>query len=451
MCLLLVAIVASITLYIIIERLVNIASYWKKRNVVHIEPWPLLGNMAPFIFGQKTGQNLFEDLYNKFPNERYVGFHAFLKPGLLIRDPELIKKIAVKDFGHFMDRSLFFVEDDLDSILSNNLVSLRGEKWRKMRTTLSPLFTSSKMKFMFELVSHCSQDFTKYFLEQDGEILNVEMKDIFSRFTTDAIATTIFGVSTDSLRNQNNEFFLMTKNMTNTGGLRALRFVGYLLIPKLLKFFNIPLFPDKVVIFFTKLIKDVIESRRRNAIIRPDMVHLFLEARKKLKNNNEEDFSDEIIIAQAVIFAFAGFENTSTIMSFMSYELAANRNIQDKVQCEIDEVLQKCEEKITYEDVSKLKYLDMVILETLRKWPAGPVYERMCVKDYEIPAELKEDKDIVIEKGTTIFIPYGPIHRDSKYFPDPMTFDPQRFNGDTNKIPSPFIFMPYGVGPRNCI
>lgn len=113
--------------------------------------------------------------------------------------------------------------------------------------------------------------------------------------------------------------------------------------------------------FFTKLIKDVIESRIEDETIRSDMIHLFLEARKKSNNNIGEDIPDKIIIAQAIIFAFAGFENTSTLMSFMSYELAVNKDIQEELQCEIDEIFHKSHGKITYEDIFKLKYLDMVV------------------------------------------------------------------------------------------
>lgn len=86
----------------------------------------------------------------------------------------------------------------------------------------------------------------------------------------------------------------------------------------------------------------------------------------------------------------------------------------------------------------------------MRRWPAGPAFERMCIKDYKIPVKSEEDKHFVIENGTTIFIPYGAIQRDTTYFPDPMTFDPQRFNGDASRV-SQFTFMPFGVGPRNCI
>jgi cytochrome P450 len=70
---------------------------------------------------------------------------------LLIRDPELVKNILVKDFQSFMDR-IFSFEDTFDPLFGNNLAVLKGQLWRHLRTNLTPVFTSRKMKMMFNLV-----------------------------------------------------------------------------------------------------------------------------------------------------------------------------------------------------------------------------------------------------------------------------------------------------------
>lgn len=79
----------------------------------------------------------------------------FFKPVVIIRDPELIKDIAVKHFENFSDHQSF-IDEKIDPIFGKNVLSLKGDRWREMRSTLSPSFTSNKMKFMFELVSKCS-------------------------------------------------------------------------------------------------------------------------------------------------------------------------------------------------------------------------------------------------------------------------------------------------------
>jgi hypothetical protein len=86
-----------------------------------------------------------------------VGIFSFDKPSLLIRDLELVKNILVKDFQNFMDCTLSF-EDKIDPIYCNNLVALKGQLWRHLRTNLTPVFTSRKMKMMFYLVYFCGKE-----------------------------------------------------------------------------------------------------------------------------------------------------------------------------------------------------------------------------------------------------------------------------------------------------
>jgi hypothetical protein len=80
-----------------------------------------------------------------------VGIFSFDKPSLLIRDPELVKNILVKDFQNFMDR-IFSFEDKFDPVYGKNTGVLKGQIWRHLRTNLAPVYTSRKMKMMFYLV-----------------------------------------------------------------------------------------------------------------------------------------------------------------------------------------------------------------------------------------------------------------------------------------------------------
>ena len=103
-----------------------------------------------------------------------------------------------------------------------------------MRATLSPAFTSSKMKYMFSLISQSGEQFVNYFLKQNEDLITVEMKDTFTRFTNDVIANTAFGVECDSLVDRKNEFFLMGKEATDFSNFwKNLKFILYFLAPKL--------------------------------------------------------------------------------------------------------------------------------------------------------------------------------------------------------------------------
>lgn len=89
-------------------------------------------------------------------------------------------------------------------------------------------------------------------------------------------------------------------------------------------------------------------------------------------------------------------------------------------------------------------YFKFRFAETLRKYPPLPILTRECTNEYKFPGT-----NAVIEKGTAIFIPIMALQRDEKYYPDPLKFNPDRFN-DKSAIP-PMTNLPFGDGPRNCI
>lgn len=106
-----------------------------------------------------------------------------MQPNLLIRDLDLIKQITIKDFDHFTNRNALISAEN-EPLFGKNIVSLKGmrrfiaavsqrpcwyktnllsdQKWREMRNTLSPVFTASKIKIMFQLVNNCGKQMVQY-------------------------------------------------------------------------------------------------------------------------------------------------------------------------------------------------------------------------------------------------------------------------------------------------
>ena len=163
---------------------------------------------------------------------RYVGYLQFGTPVLLIRDLDLIKQIGVKDFDNFHDH-LTFATKQPDPLTSKSLLSLVGDEWKQMRATLSPAFTSSKMKNMYQLMTECAENFTHHF--KNKEQVAVEMKDLFSRFTNDVIATTAFGIQVNSVQDPKHEFYEMAKQITKFGGLQSLKVFLFQMVPRVAK------------------------------------------------------------------------------------------------------------------------------------------------------------------------------------------------------------------------
>lgn len=192
--------------------------------------------------------------------------------------------------------------------------------------------------------------------------------------------------------------------------------------------------PKESADFFLKVFSETIRHREENKnIVRKDFVELLVNMKEKgILSFNE-------IAAESFIFYVGGFDTSASLMNFLLYELAFNPIIQTKLRNEITEKLKKNDEKLTYELVNEMKYLDMVISESLRKFPPIYVVTRKCTKDYEIP-----NTKLVIPKGTQVIIPNYSLQRDPQYFPEPEKFDPERFNDENIHKIRPFTYLPFG-------
>lgn len=223
-----------------------------------------------------------------------------------------------------------------------------------MRATLSPAFTGSKMKLMFELIVECSEALVAYYREQGDDVAKEwDMKDVFARFSNDVIATCAFGIKVNSSSDRDNEFYRKGKEMMVFTNLKTrLKILGYSFAPRLMNWFGIDLISQERSDYFSGLIRDTVRTREANGIVRPDMVHLLMQSRKGTLTNQQEDnqqqedfessrsqpaaiMTESEMIGQCLFFFLAGFDTVSTSMTFLAYELALNSDIQEKLYEEI--------------------------------------------------------------------------------------------------------------------
>ena len=92
----------------------------------------------------------------------------------------------------------------------------------------------------------------------------------------------------------------------------------------------------------------------------------------------------------------------------------------------------------------------LILAEVLRKWPPAVVIDRTVTKHYKLKSE--EGKfDLQLQPGDIVWLPVGALHHDEKYFPNPDKFDPDRFSTENRVHIDPYVYMPFGMGPRNCV
>lgn len=160
---------------------------------------------------------------------------------------------------------------------------------------------------------------------------------------------------------------------------------------------------------------------------------------------------DDDLVAQAFVLFLGGFETTATFMRSAIYELARNPDFQQILIDEVDMVVRELDGKtISYKILNQMQFLEMVVQETLRKWPPFRATGRYCAK----ACVLRDDetgRGYNIKKGVYIVIPFGEVQMDPKFFPNPEKFDPYRFSDENKTIIISGSFLPFGLGPRMCI
>ncbi|XP_076625105.1 cytochrome P450 9e2-like [Colletes latitarsis] len=418
-------------------------SYFKRAGIPHEPAIPIFGHIGPVLFRRSFLGEYGQRMYDRFADAKYFGFYIFTTPMIVIRDPELITSIAIKNFDSFTDH-LSMGNEDVDPLSGKGLFFLRGDRWREMRKLLSPAFTSGKMKIMFNLVSDCADRFTEHVATESQEGKVFELKELFGRYGTDMIATSNFGIAVDSMKNPSNEFHAYAKEALVLTFGRLVKILIGRHFPGLSKMLGLKVFGDEIRSYFTNIIAETVRTRKEMSIYRPDMIQLMIESR----DTNGRELTIDEMATQAFSFFQAGYGTSTTFLCFAVHEIAANPDVQAKLRAEIEAVARKTNGRLTYDAIKDMAYMDAVLNEIARLYPVTTVLDRVCVKEFELPPATPDSKPVAIKPGGMVaFMPFA-MQRDPKYFPDPLKFDPDRFL--SNNVPQNVCF-PFGLGPRVCI
>ncbi|XP_037954924.1 cytochrome P450 9b2-like [Teleopsis dalmanni] len=439
--------IAIASLFLLYKWLTATYNTFELRGVPYEKPYPLVGNFGAVVLNKESMRKSFIEFYKRNKLHKVVGFYNFRTPAFIINDPELVKKLAVKDFESFPNHAPFFNADD-EPLFAGMLSIMKDQRWKDMRNTLTPVFTAAKMRSMLPLMNECFLECINNLNKKlEGGSCELEMKQFFTRLTNDIIATTAFGISINSYENPKNEFYDIGQSITNFKGAQMLKFMLSNVMPWLLKFLGVRVFDAHKTDYFMRLVVDSMKYREKHNIVRPDMIQLLMEAKKESTQN----WSDIDIVAQCFVFFFAAFENNANLICATCHELMENPDIQQRVYEECVEIKAELkEETLNYETTNKMKYMEMVLNETLRRWAFAPFTDRVCSKDYK----LTDDDDKLLfefKVGDRIFFPIGGFQLDEKYFENPDVFDPERFSDENKGNIVPFTNIPFGVGPRICI
>ncbi|CAG2102112.1 unnamed protein product [Medioppia subpectinata] len=418
------------------------------------------------------------------------------EPVLSVSDPALIKQILVKEFHVFHNRFNRVIK----VIDAKGLVNARDGDWKRIRLIASPAFTSSKLKRMYPLIDECCGDFLAALdrhVSASGRT-KVDFKRVTGAYGLDVIARTAFATKCNPYSCDTSDPFVMKAELIS----------GYEtphiwrdILPMILPTFviNNRLWKWLATIgsgggggamdpkFFNNVIKHLISERKESVDKHNDFLQLLIDVEREDNTNTttttgadsvatdaseghhvnegvdelmaekralsgvvEKRLTTDEIVAQCDIFFMAGYETTASTLSYCTYELALNPDIQDRLVAETRAAFNETTGDIDYDTLCRLPLLDAVISETLRKYPPVIEISREASKDVVLSAG-SGGPTVMIEKGMMAHIPVYAIHHSPDNYPDPEAFKPDRFLPHNRSQIKPYTYLPFGSGPRNCV
>ena len=334
---------------------------WKSQYGINGAEFSFLGNAPQGSLNRTINKNLIDLAIHQgnveFKDETIYGAYKIMGGKVfVIQDPKLVKLIMVKEFDKFVDRlsdkairRMFKADSDTDTIWQNFMFFMRGDAWKNIRMSFSPIFTPNKMKGIMPIM----QTITGRLVKLLSVSKQVDLKEICGKLSMDTIASCAFGVDLNSFEKGNqSEFVENAKNVFKFSLSSKIKLV-FSLFPgatSILKALNKSVtWRDKETTFFYNFVISTLEYRKVNPQHRKnDLVDLMIDALKenreeeddsmdennmKLKNfkANKSKLSEISIVSTALLFLIAAYDTTSQTLSYLLYQLALNPHVQQKI------------------------------------------------------------------------------------------------------------------------
>lgn len=255
-------------------------AYWKKRNFPYIPAKFPYGSNVSMAKMDKYFGYMIQEVYNDIGKKPYAGVVTIRRPQLVLKDPEIIKAVMLKDFIHFTDRANV---DNIKEPVSHHLFNLGGDKWKALRVKMTPTFTSGKLKLMFPYFEACSKGLLDYLDSRSASNKAVDVKDVMTRFTTKILGSCAYGIDIDSMGTEDNRFVKIVQQIfsTNVPYYRVIQFLAQRIFPGAEKIIKFRLIPRHIERFLECLVVDTMQQRQNNGLRRNDFIDLMMEVKSE--------------------------------------------------------------------------------------------------------------------------------------------------------------------------
>ncbi|XP_076648264.1 cytochrome P450 4g15-like [Halictus rubicundus] len=373
--------------------------------------------------------------------------------------------------------------------LGDGLLISTGEKWRSHRKMIAPAFHLNVLKSFVPLFYENSRDLVIRLREVVGK--EFDCHDYLITVTVDILLETAMGIKTAKKHEPSHDYGMAVMKMCDIIHRRQynalLRFDLLFNLTRFSKRQEKLLdtihsltrsvirkkkeeFGQKGVEDNVKPIQDTDETSKKEKFninkknettklhyVRDDLDDLddndvgekkrlaFLDLLVEMSKSGAQ-LTDEEIKEEVDTIMFEGHDTTASGSSFVLCVLGIHQDVQERVYEELQEIFQGSNRPCTFQDTLEMKYLERVILETLRLFPPVPAIARLLKEDVKIVT-----KGYVLPKGCTVLIPQYKIHRLEEFYPNPEEFNPDNFLPERMQSRHYYSYIPFSAGPRSCV
>jgi|GEM_PF-4631921 len=369
-----------------------------------------------------------------------IPFHVMGKKAVQINHPELVRYVLMENHKNYYKSDIYI---RFESVLGQGLLTSNGNKWRRDRQKIQPMFKREQVEgYYFDVINDVGEKFKRLWLErtQNGPA-QIDITREMANITIEVILRSIFGkdnLDDATIESIHNSFII---------------FIDYLkdmrLLPKvdLHKLFRTPRYKQfhGALMKLEATIKGLLDQYRKGTLTdKYNMLALLFEAQKQ----NLEHVSDQDIMDHALTMVFGGFESTSILMQWMWYVLGTRPDVEAKLRDDIvthaPSTLTHDSAALTFAEVSKMGYLEAFFKETMRLYPPFWVSSRK-------PIAADYLGDYKIESGTVVVVPQIVMHRHPRWWSEPDAFIPERFFPESEANIDLGLYFPFSQGPRKCM
>ena len=347
---------------------------------------------------------------------------------VVFNHPDMVEEILVTRNRQFIKH---FALRLAKPTLGNGLLTSEGDFWRRQRRLSQPAFHRERIAAHGAVMV----EYAERMMRSWGGGQSRDIQGEMMRLTLEIVAKTLFDadVSSDAADASAAMEAILHTFTARVG--KIIRLPDFVPTPSNLRFLKAKSRLDKIIY-------DIIANRRASGEDRGDLLSMLLHATDLDTEAGGPGMTDEQLRDEAMTLFMAGHETTANTLAWAWLLLSRHPEVETKLHAELDAVLG--DRPPTVADLPNLKYADQVVTETLRIYPTVWLLGREAIEPTEVAG-------VQIPVGTTVYMSQWVIHRDPRFFDEPLVFRPERWDDNLAKKIHRYAYFPFGGGPRICI